>query len=379
MPLCQSQIKDEVFWPYTRDGEYSVKSGYGLIFQKFFHKKGSAKDKKRVSEMGKNFCKSRLWNLPGPNNWKILVWKIITGTLPVGKEFEKRRIGENFECKLCSHSQDHVETAQHVFRDCSVSARVWAGSDLGIRTEGSEMVDIGEWIINWVRYLDKLQEGEQRVLRFLATLWGLWTLQNKMVFEGSLLPEQVLFQSIAMSIDNSLSGFRLQAKRNTNRQFPTDLQEEVLSQYNLAIKNGHPVLIIGNYHLCRTTRVKVDASWDKNFNAAIGWVGYDSNGMVVTKEGRKMRAESPLQAEALGILEVLKWAEGRAILHLEVASDCLQLITQIAGLERASHSIKGILRDCNKYYASFHCLGFYYIPRHLNTVAHDVARHAMRL
>ncbi|XP_074313919.1 uncharacterized protein LOC141649119 [Silene latifolia] len=39
IPL-RAQTKDEVFWPFSKDGTYNVKSGYGVIFSSFFERKG---------------------------------------------------------------------------------------------------------------------------------------------------------------------------------------------------------------------------------------------------------------------------------------------------------------------------------------------------
>ncbi|XP_074318610.1 uncharacterized protein LOC141655428 [Silene latifolia] len=83
---------------------------------------------------------------------------------------------------------------------------------------------------------------------------------------------------------------------------------------------------VGRFGSCRMMRVKVDSSWENSYAATFGWVAFGGSGDLFFEGSVKGRAESPLQAKALGVKEVLQWACGRGILHLEVSSDCLQLL-----------------------------------------------------
>ncbi|XP_074301501.1 uncharacterized protein LOC141632895 [Silene latifolia] len=147
IPLCALRINDEIYWPLTKDGAYTVKSGYGLIFGEYMARKGSSKDKTRIGDRGREFCRKQLWKLPVPKLWKIFVWKIITNTLPIGKEFQKRNLEIDVFCGMCGVEQKRVETAEHLFRDCGVSSRIWVGSDLGIRVENAESISITDWVM----------------------------------------------------------------------------------------------------------------------------------------------------------------------------------------------------------------------------------------
>ncbi|XP_074265915.1 cytochrome P450 81Q32-like [Silene latifolia] len=106
------------------------------------------------------------------------------------------------------------------------------------------------------------------------------------------------------------------------------------------IRDGKPVRIIGTQGTCEAIRVKVDASWRRDYKAAIGWVAYDSTGTEIIRRQQKMRAESALQAEAFGLRDVLLWAQQCGCLHLDISTDCLQLINQIAGIEKENHLIR---------------------------------------
>ncbi|XP_074321435.1 uncharacterized protein LOC141657943 [Silene latifolia] len=272
--------------------------------------------------------------------------------------------------------QQYSETIEHIFRDCPLSSRVWAGTALGIRVEGTAMIPLGDWVINWIRFLGNLEECDSRTLVFLATLWGLWTTRNNAVFRGDQVMPCVLLQSIASNVE-----VYLQSKLN-EKEYNEKMQGRVTHSLGTDdihnIKDGHPVYMVGRRGHCRGIRIKVDAGWLKTLDAAIGWVAYDSDGIIIETGSRKTKVNR-LCKRALGISEVLQWAVGKGFLHLEVVSDCLPLICQIAGFAGVHHGIKGMLQDFKDFYASFHCLSFAYITRNLNVVAHGLASRAMRL
>ncbi|XP_074278244.1 uncharacterized protein LOC141601837 [Silene latifolia] len=207
IPLHSSQPRDEIFLPFTSSGIYTVKSGYGILFRDYFNEHGSRKDKARLHANWKLFCGKKLWNLPGPQTWKILLWKIFASSLPIGSEFVKRDMTWASSCALCNNA-----------------------------------------------------DGETR-------------------YEGFL----------------------------------------------------------------------------------------------------RGRAESPLQAEALGLKEAISWARQAGVLHIEVSSDCLSLLTQWMGKQAKHHHIRNILQDITLLSSVFHCLCFSYVRRDCNFRAHALAQQAMSL
>ncbi|XP_074284099.1 uncharacterized protein LOC141608654 [Silene latifolia] len=156
-------------------------------------------------------------------------------------------------------------------------------------------------------------------------------------------------------------------------------EEGTLQEESLAIRDGHPVCILGMPSGCAVIRVKVDANWNRNFEAAFGWIAYDDMGRELGRRQVRTRAESALQAEAMGVRDIVLWAQEWRYLHLDIYSDCLQVINQIAGADNDDYRITGILEDIRLSFSSFHCLCFNFIPRLLNGLAHNLAKQAMKL
>ncbi|XP_074290245.1 uncharacterized protein LOC141616975 [Silene latifolia] len=329
IPIPPSRMVDKVFWPLTKDGCYSVKSGYGLLFDDYMTRKSTRNDRVRISDRGREFCRKNLWHLPVPSTWKILVWRILTNTLPVGKEFQKRNLAISVTCGMCGVEEENLETVEHIFRDCSLSARVWAGSILGIRVENAWRINITDWI----KYLSSGEDGKRRVVIFMTVLWGLWAIRNKAKFDNvslnshvisgfffGLIREKAHLLSDLIEGSGSLIGSR--KNRETGRD---DMKAE--------IKEGYPLQLIGKQDRCDVIRVQVDASWNRNYDAAFGWVATDWRGCEVMRRQKRIKAESALQAEALGVRDVLLWASSGGFLHIQISSDCLQLINELAGAD----------------------------------------------
>ncbi|XP_074290915.1 uncharacterized protein LOC141617643 [Silene latifolia] len=171
-----------------------------------------------------------------------------------------------------------METSEHLFRDCGFSSRIWAGSFLGIRVKGARGTPMSDWIYDWIHYLRKREEGMCQVIHFVAVLWGLWTLRNRIKFQ-----DQVVHSHLITNVFYNVVGERAQilCKNQASKQARNDMriEEEGPSQRELTtIRNGNLVHILGKSAGCAVIRVKVDANWVRTFDAAFGWVAYDDTG-----------------------------------------------------------------------------------------------------
>ncbi|XP_074266960.1 uncharacterized protein LOC141590255 [Silene latifolia] len=303
LPICRSRNMDEVYWKHTNKGEYSVKSGYGVLQRGYMERKGTLKDKTRLNKEGRDLCKNRLWQLPGPAVWKVLVWRILTDTLSVRINFAKRNMDLDHSCKLYNHDGMVMETMEHLFRDCEVARRIWMCSELGIQTAVCPPIALAKWIINWLHYLEKMVDAESRLVRFLAMLWCLWCTRNRVTFKRESFHSIMFFNmwtQVVRTADQAI--------------------EKARKAHDLTVMNGQDLVEDG-----------------------LGWIR-DSNHIHMIGTGSRLYefskaivAESAIQAEAIGVKEVLLWAKSSGFWHLEVSSDCLSLICHFAGIERAHH------------------------------------------
>ncbi|XP_074287915.1 uncharacterized protein LOC141613077 [Silene latifolia] len=306
--------------------------------------------------------------------WKILIWRIITDTLPVGVNFERRNIQLEIRCKLCGYEEHSTETMEHLFRDCEISKWLWACTELGIRASQTHRMDIRKWVMQWINYLEKLEEGTSRIIRFMATLWCIWCVRNRIVFKRESFHP---FLFLNLWIQEVRKADEAMLVCNKDKVKKTQEAEEMGDETGKWIRESKPFFAIGAHYNCECTRVMVDAGWKSKEKASVGWVAYTETGQLMVEKYKAIKAESALQAEALGLHEVVLWAKEEGRWHVEVSTDCLPLIAFFAGSEKARHMTKEILEDILALSGYFHCLSFSYIPRSSNKVAHSLAKKAM--
>ncbi|XP_074293537.1 uncharacterized protein LOC141620611 [Silene latifolia] len=208
---------------------------------------------------------------------------------------------------------------EHLFRDCEVAKRIWVCSELGIKTTGCTSISLTHWIINWMAYLEKMNDAEFHMVRFLATLWCLWGIRNRMLFKREPFHPTMFFNmwtQVVRTADMAIEK-ALKAK-------DVDIMNEQDSLENefVRIRNSNPVHMIGVAHSCERVRVMVDAGWKSMCMAGIGWVALTGTGNRFYEFSKALVAESATQAEAIGVKEVLLWAKSSGYWHLEISSDC---------------------------------------------------------
>ncbi|XP_074271173.1 uncharacterized protein LOC141595100 [Silene latifolia] len=248
----------------------------------------------RINDRGREFCRKTLWKLPIPMVWKILIWKIIVKALPTGSEFHKRKLDVEPFCGMCGGDKKCIETLEHLFRDCSLTRRLWACSVLGIRVESAEGISISEWIYDWIRYLLTSEGGEEKMITFVAILWGLWSLRNSVIFQDMDLNPFTIMGCFYKSIQEKVQMLCNSSPTKQPLSMIQSSEEGLAHEDREAIRNGHHVNLIRNHSNCAMIRVKVDASWVRNFEAAVGWIAYDHTGKELKRRKVCTRAESAL-------------------------------------------------------------------------------------
>ncbi|MCI01383.1 putative ribonuclease H protein, partial [Trifolium medium] len=122
LPLIQEPIEDQLMWPHTKDGLYSVKSGYNLLRHWQESDNPSSANPNPYSQVWK-----KLWNLQTIPRHKVIIWRIINKALPVRSELSRRGTLCSILCPRCLQKE---ETINHVFMDCNHAAMIWFGSKL---------------------------------------------------------------------------------------------------------------------------------------------------------------------------------------------------------------------------------------------------------
>ncbi|XP_074293667.1 uncharacterized protein LOC141620786 [Silene latifolia] len=144
------------------------------------------------------------------------------------------------------------------------------------------------------------------------------------------------------------------------------------------LRNGVPFPLIQSSVSCSRSHIYVDAAWSKELAAGFGGcILFDND--IVSEFCIKGRAENAEQAEALAIREALKWALSRNILHINIFSNCLQVLAQVLRFSQLKHWTRNTIDDITDLAANFHCISFAYVPRICNKAAHRIAKRAINM
>jgi hypothetical protein len=174
-PLIMEPVDDQLMWPHTKDGNYSVKSGYNLLKHWLDSTNPSSANTVRQSNHWK-----KLWSLDTIPRHKAFIWRVIQNSIPVKTALAKRNIPCNTLCPRCLQKE---ETLDHAFMHCIHVSKTWFGSKLGIRFDQSHQ-NFSDWVIHAI---NSLHDEELRYLA--AIIYGIWFARNQWVFNQKHIEE----------------------------------------------------------------------------------------------------------------------------------------------------------------------------------------------
>jgi hypothetical protein len=183
IPLVDTTNRDELAWANSKDGVYSVKSGYHTIL--------NWKDIDK-STAGSNFNQkdptwTKLWKLNLPPKYTHLIWRILNKAIPVRDNLTSKGI----QCSpMCPRCDCHIETIDHTFRDCEWAKAIWFGSALTIKFNNTNSTSpFADWITNMLQSVDK------RTMELIITItYRIWHARNLLVFQEKKVPVDYVIQ-----------------------------------------------------------------------------------------------------------------------------------------------------------------------------------------
>jgi hypothetical protein len=174
MPLPNYNQEDFISWQGTKDGNYSVKSGYQAILA--WHK---AQNPSPTSSYMDSTRWKKLWKLFVPPKQIHHIWRILNNAIPVKDNLTIRGIRCDPLCLLCNSK---IETINHIFLDCEWTKQVWFASPLTINFEHLQIKTLSDWL----DYM--MQNSKAEDMQSIATiLYSIWLARNEKVYNGKAL------------------------------------------------------------------------------------------------------------------------------------------------------------------------------------------------
>ncbi|KAF7813020.1 reverse transcriptase [Senna tora] len=165
---------DLLAWKYSKDGVFSIKTAYNLIFN---HDTETTNLK-------------WLWKAPAHPRELFFLWQIFQNALPTAKKLHNINCLQSPLCPLCLTEE---ETPIHILRDCQFSRSVW----LFFKVPPSFFHNtIQAWVKSNIKDTSSNIHNVPWNTLFSYILRGIWLARNNKIFQGKTVIPPALAQQI---------------------------------------------------------------------------------------------------------------------------------------------------------------------------------------
>ncbi|KAB2600004.1 hypothetical protein D8674_010275 [Pyrus ussuriensis x Pyrus communis] len=339
-PLGDLSRKDRLIWDLSKNGCYSVKSGYRWLQNRSI----AVRDKRRpsVREVPKALWKG-IWNLEVPPKLRHFLRLTMHNCLPTREA-------------LCRRSHD--ETLEHIFLACSWVEPIWFGGALGYKVD---RLSLPYWV-DWIQAVFSPNFGSSadavwRRAYIVFTCWCIWKARCDFVFNGvSVNPSKVL-AAVSAAVSSFFGAKALDGVRRggVGRWDSRDARW---------CAPAFPFV-----------KINVDASWSKA--SKMGFVGVivrDMESKFVAAARYALKAPSAVAAEASALLHGCQLGADLGVRYVILESDSLEAISCLScSLSKGSWEAFPLLARVKQLGSNFLECRWSWVPRIANGVAHEIA------
>ncbi|XP_021838943.2 uncharacterized protein [Spinacia oleracea] len=292
----------------------------------------------------------------------------MNNALAIKENLRRRGMGGETVCVLCDHA---MESSSHLFRDCIVAAHVWRSSSLGVSTTTNTHLQLRDWIKNFLNFLWKEDgRGSIRVLTFVAILWSIWLHRNSVIFRHSTRNPELILQMARQFGEQWMNAaplrnkMKMSSKRHSIMQHDGDEEHVILK----GVGHDHDAILV------------TDGAWKmhkkkKYPRAAAGWV-LKKGSILIPKDGVRIEATNPSQAEVKAIYMWLSYASQQDVQGVRVYTDCVEAITSIRDFPHCIIELATLCSDIRRMADKFRHCSIYKCTRERVKEAHVLATHA---
>ena len=179
---CVTHQADYLIWPRSRDGNYSVKTGYDLLWERELLENASVSD----SANKKLFWK-RLWKMNVPSKIKNFLWRACSEALPTRSNLAKRKVLDDPTCQL--YGSEH-ENTMHALWSCKNILTVWEANFGWLRKDFPTVVSLSDLV-------SLVGDHSKRLELFASVAWSIWYRRNKLRCNELCVPLEKILDSAA--------------------------------------------------------------------------------------------------------------------------------------------------------------------------------------
>uniref|UniRef100_A0A7N2MU32 Reverse transcriptase domain-containing protein n=1 Tax=Quercus lobata TaxID=97700 RepID=A0A7N2MU32_QUELO len=346
IPLSQGEAEDVLFWPYTKNGVYTCKSGY-----RFLKEEAEREVTNQVPPLrDKNMWKA-IWSMQVPQKVKMFIWRARRNAIPTKHALMRRTITEDSTCERC---QSDVEDPLHALWTCTKLDVVWndhAEWDFRNSTGFLDFKQLVSWLIT---------EGKNLNL-FALTAWSVWNQRNRARLQE---PANDL-QQIAVAAKSRLDDFYMSIQRRDSQ--------------------GRRATHTAQSHWRPPPREVVKVNFDgatcsQEKTSGVGVVVRDMNGLVLASCAKRIhQSVKAMEIEAMAAATALTFAKDLGFQRLILEGDSLEVIQALLERTETLTPTGLLLEDVRSLSQNFDLLLYSHTKRDGNAVAHSLAKYALRI
>ena len=267
LAVSSTHRRDTFCWNYTKNGQYTVKSGY-WVAQNLL----TIEDEKEVLEPSITKLQAFALKLKTPKKICHLIWQLLTGHVAVTRNLARRNMRCDNYCPRCGEPEELVT---HAIFECPPALQAWS---LSSTPTSPNLFPVSSVYTN-MDYLfsrkNDIIESEQDRDPYPWIIWYIWKAMNDKLFRG---------------IDKDPLELVRYAKNECQAWFDANEVTQPVMQEN--ITEEPQVLSLGSICL-------LDGSWTPAAHfSGCGWVWMDSGGNIQLMGTRNItRRELALHSE----------------------------------------------------------------------------------
>lgn len=343
--------RDTYLWSFTKNGAYTVKSGYWTAVTT----NTETTDPEPPLATHPDIAAS-IWSLEITPKLKHFLWRTASRAIGVAENLRRRNINVNPYCSRCCIE---LETSNHVLFSCPFAETVWRNASIPT----NKLCDANTTLEEKLRYLFLQHKNKdvEHSLRYLPfwIMWRLWKSRNDMVFNHKTMD----------------------STETLNRAI-TDIKEWMESLIHVEHTAGP------NLHTCRASKwSKPKRGWVKcNYDAShhaeqdqagMGWIIRDAMGNFLDcGMGKYQGRITTEEAECTALIWALQstWALGYRTVEFE--GDNMNITRHING-ENDNLRLRHYLQTITNWKSMFTDVKIAFTHREHNKCADSLARRAI--
>uniref|UniRef100_A0A803Q3X2 Reverse transcriptase n=1 Tax=Cannabis sativa TaxID=3483 RepID=A0A803Q3X2_CANSA len=341
VPSMGWELEDKIMWHYSKNGEYTVKSGYKMA-SSLVDEQYQSNDKVLVDWL------KALWRFKIPPKIKHFVWKLAYNWIPTNVTLAKRGVAVNKKCERCT---SHVEeTAIHALWECKRSKEFKVVSGLKDEMKRLKGEDVLSFLMRMARQWDK-----DKFEFFLVLTWNIWNVRNNVIHGGTapMAGEMVDWCRTYLTEFQGGGAAAMSRVRSENSKWGAPDLGQMKINVDARVKSGGGV-------------------------SGIGCVVRESGGRSLYASSTVVNREiAPLQLELQAILLGLQVGIQRKIHRFSIESNYLQAIQLIQRKDEGCLDVDCLLDQIRTLLLYDSVDGISFVFREANRVAHVLGNYAL--